>query len=177
MFNADPHPGNYLFHEDGGVTFLDFGCVKRFEPEHVATMLAMVRTAVDGDAEALLRLVGGAGFLDPADPPDPADLLGWFREQFEPLLAPQPFTYTPEYAAAVVQSEYSPFGRYSQVTRRLSLQPDYLMLTRIDLGVTAVLAGLHATGNWAAIREEWDCDAPAGTPLGELDIAFWDART
>ncbi|HVJ14842.1 MAG TPA: AarF/ABC1/UbiB kinase family protein, partial [Polyangiaceae bacterium] len=27
-FNADPHPGNYIFHDDGGVTFLDFGCVQ-----------------------------------------------------------------------------------------------------------------------------------------------------
>src|SRR3954452_11180419 len=32
MFNADPHPGNYLFHDDGTVTFLDFGCVKRATP-------------------------------------------------------------------------------------------------------------------------------------------------
>jgi predicted unusual protein kinase regulating ubiquinone biosynthesis (AarF/ABC1/UbiB family) len=24
-FNGDPHPGNYLFHRDGRVTFLDFG--------------------------------------------------------------------------------------------------------------------------------------------------------
>ena len=29
-FNGDPHPGNYLFHADGAVTFLDFGCVKYF---------------------------------------------------------------------------------------------------------------------------------------------------
>ena len=29
-FNGDPHPGNYLFHEDGTVTFLDFGLVKPF---------------------------------------------------------------------------------------------------------------------------------------------------
>ncbi|WP_345460382.1 AarF/ABC1/UbiB kinase family protein [Actinoallomurus oryzae] len=177
MFNADPHPGNYLFHEDGGVTFLDFGCVKRFEPRHVATMLAIVRAAVDGDAEALFRAASGAGLVDPADAPDPADLLAWFREQFEPLLAPQPFTYTPEYAEALIRSEYSPLGRYSQVTRKLSLQPEYLMITRIDLGVTAVLAGLRATGAWAAIRDEWDCDAPPGTPLGELDAAFWAART
>jgi predicted unusual protein kinase regulating ubiquinone biosynthesis (AarF/ABC1/UbiB family) len=28
-FNADPNPGNYLFHADGTVTFLDFGCVKQ----------------------------------------------------------------------------------------------------------------------------------------------------
>jgi predicted unusual protein kinase regulating ubiquinone biosynthesis (AarF/ABC1/UbiB family) len=28
MFNADPHPGNYLFSEGGVVTFLDYGCVQ-----------------------------------------------------------------------------------------------------------------------------------------------------
>ncbi len=27
LFNGDPHPGNYLFHGDGRVTFLDFGLV------------------------------------------------------------------------------------------------------------------------------------------------------
>jgi predicted unusual protein kinase regulating ubiquinone biosynthesis (AarF/ABC1/UbiB family) len=177
MFNADPHPGNYLFHQDGKVTFLDFGCVKHFAPEHVATMRAIVAAAVNGDAHALLLLLDGAGFIDPGNPPEPGDLLAWFREQFQPLIAPQPFTYTPQYAAAVVHSEFSPFGRYSAVTRRLSLQPNYLMITRIDLGVTAVLAELRATGNWAAIRAEWDCDAPAGTPLGRLDLAFWAEKT
>ena len=32
-FNGDPHPGNYLFSGDGIVTFLDFGLVKRYEPD------------------------------------------------------------------------------------------------------------------------------------------------
>jgi predicted unusual protein kinase regulating ubiquinone biosynthesis (AarF/ABC1/UbiB family) len=176
LFNADPHPGNYLFHEDGTVTFLDFGCVKHFTPEHVATMRGIVAASVDGDAPALFALLDGAGFIDPADPPEPGELLALFREQFVPLISPQPFTYTPEYAAAVVRSEFSLYGEHSAVTRRLSLQPDYLMITRIDLGVTSVLATLGATGPWAAIRAEWDCGGPPGSPLGELDMAFWEAK-
>ena len=32
MFNGDPHPGNYKFHHDGSVTFLDYGLVKRWSP-------------------------------------------------------------------------------------------------------------------------------------------------
>jgi predicted unusual protein kinase regulating ubiquinone biosynthesis (AarF/ABC1/UbiB family) len=176
LFNADPHPGNYLFREDGTVTFLDFGCVKHFTPEHVATMRGIVAASVDGDAPALYALLDDAGFIDPADPPDPGELLALFREQFVPLISPQPFTYTPEYAAEVVRSEFSLYGEHSAVTRRLSLQPDYLMITRIDLGVTSVLAGLGATGPWAAIRAEWDCDGPPGSPLGELDIAFWETK-
>jgi predicted unusual protein kinase regulating ubiquinone biosynthesis (AarF/ABC1/UbiB family) len=39
LLHADSHPGNYLFHEDGSVTFLDFGFVKRFRPEQIATHL------------------------------------------------------------------------------------------------------------------------------------------
>ncbi|HWW54376.1 MAG TPA: AarF/ABC1/UbiB kinase family protein, partial [Acidimicrobiales bacterium] len=55
IFNADPHPGNYLFHEDGTVTFLDFGCVKRFTPERVSVMSALVDAALACDAPALLE--------------------------------------------------------------------------------------------------------------------------
>lgn len=177
LFNADPHPGNYLFGDDGTVTFLDFGCVRRFTPDHVATMQGMVRASVDGDAEALFPLLLAAGFVDGADAPAPAELLAWFREQFTPLIAPQPFTYTPEYAAAVVQADYSPFGQFSGVTRRITLHPDYLMLTRIDLGLTAVLGALRSTGPWNGIHAEWDRDGPPATPLGELDAAFWKGRT
>ena len=36
-FNGDPHPGNYLFHPGGRVTFLDFGLVKHFADDEMAT--------------------------------------------------------------------------------------------------------------------------------------------
>ena len=45
-FNGDPHPGNYLFHGDGVVTFLDFGLVKRYEPDEVALFEELIRTMV-----------------------------------------------------------------------------------------------------------------------------------
>ena len=35
-FNGDPHPGNYLFHGDGRVTFLDFGLVGELRSAGVA---------------------------------------------------------------------------------------------------------------------------------------------
>src|SRR5207244_9411845 len=36
IYNADPHPGNYLVADDGAVTFLDFGCIRRFDPQMIA---------------------------------------------------------------------------------------------------------------------------------------------
>ncbi len=33
--HADPHPGNYLFNQDGTISLVDFGCVKYLKPEVV----------------------------------------------------------------------------------------------------------------------------------------------
>ena len=55
-FNGDPHPGNYLFHGDGTVTFLDFGLVKHFTADEMDTFESMVQAAAidhdDGDVPA-----------------------------------------------------------------------------------------------------------------------------
>src|SRR5207302_11508963 len=60
LFNADPHPGNYLFHDDGTVTFVDFGCVNRFTAERVSVMSALMDAALAGDAPGVLREIGRA---------------------------------------------------------------------------------------------------------------------
>ena len=44
-FNGDPHPGNYLFHRGGRVTFLDFGLVKHFSDDEMHTFIGMVKAA------------------------------------------------------------------------------------------------------------------------------------
>ena len=43
LFNADPHPGNYVFLGDGRVAFLDFGCVQDFPIEVPASFARMLR--------------------------------------------------------------------------------------------------------------------------------------
>lgn len=49
LFNADPHPGNYLFHDDGSVSFLDFGCVKWFGRGQSEMMNAIGRACLRDD--------------------------------------------------------------------------------------------------------------------------------
>lgn len=176
LFHADPHPGNYLFHLDGTVTFLDFGCVKRYSPAQVRRIQAMVNSIVDGDAAAAMDAFVGLGIFDPADAPDPEAALAWYRASLRSHVGPQPFTYTPEFAAAVVRDELSPFGPHRAVVTRASLDPAYVMLNRIQLGLTSVLGALHATGPWEAIRQEWDHGGPPSGACGELDQAFWAAR-
>ncbi|HYN95130.1 MAG TPA: AarF/ABC1/UbiB kinase family protein [Pilimelia sp.] len=171
-FNGDPHPGNFVFHPDGTVTFLDYGCVRRFTADQVAFMQWSVQAAVDGDAQALW-----AGFLDGSmmvrdGAPTPDALLAWFRESLRPCTDPQPFMYTSEHAAAVIRRMFSPYGPHRTVVRKVSMQPHYLLLMRIDLGVTSVLGTLRARANWEAIRREYDCGDPPSTRFGEQDSAY-----
>jgi predicted unusual protein kinase regulating ubiquinone biosynthesis (AarF/ABC1/UbiB family) len=172
QFNADPHPGNYLFHPDGTVTFLDFGCVKHFRSDQVQWMRTAVQAAIEGDAEGLLRKYTEGGFVNPADPPDAVGMLAWARESLAPVLRAQPFRYTPGFAAKLVDLEFSPRGPHSAVVQKLTLPGEYLALSRIDLGMTSVLATLGASSNWRGIREELDCDGPPATPYGELEFGF-----
>src|SRR5437764_2100555 len=78
-FNGDPHPGNYLFRPGGRVTFLDFGLVKLFRPEHITLYQAMVRAIVyEKDAAAFRRVVEGAGFLHRGAPLTDDEVVHYF---------------------------------------------------------------------------------------------------
>ena len=68
-FNGDPHPGNYLFHGGGRVTFLDFGLVKHFTLTELQPLMQMARSlCVDDQPEAFRRAMEDAGFLVPHAP-------------------------------------------------------------------------------------------------------------
>lgn len=55
MLHADPHPGNYLFEDDGRVGLVDFGCVKRLEEGWLATYARAALACMDGDDDAILE--------------------------------------------------------------------------------------------------------------------------
>jgi len=114
-------------------------------------MQRIVAAAVADDASALWNAFVEIGFLTAADAPTPAELLEWYRDKLQPLVSQQPFTYTPEFAASVVQGYFARRGATGSVLRRIELPREYVFLTRIDLGLTALLAELQATGPWAAI--------------------------
>jgi predicted unusual protein kinase regulating ubiquinone biosynthesis (AarF/ABC1/UbiB family) len=61
QFSGDPHPGNFLLMADGRVAFLDFGLFKRLDAEPVELELAAQRAVVEGDAEALHKLLAASG--------------------------------------------------------------------------------------------------------------------
>jgi predicted unusual protein kinase regulating ubiquinone biosynthesis (AarF/ABC1/UbiB family) len=61
--HADPHPGNYLFDDEGRVGLLDFGCVKRFDEFWIARYCRLALAAIDGDRSEALRQAREIGAL------------------------------------------------------------------------------------------------------------------
>ena len=163
MLNADPNPGNYLFHTDGSVTFLDFGCVRRYTARQIRTVQAVMQAIVDSDATQLLGVLSQAGYVDLTDPPDASALMAWMQETHTPIVAEQPYTYSTDFAATLRGSDLARSGRYADVISRMAIPPDFLAVVRVNLGLAGVLAGLGATGHWAAIHRE-HCGAAASGP-------------
>ncbi len=177
LFNGDPHPGNYLIEEDGRVAFLDYGSVKMFSRERFDRMREVDDSVVEDDRAAFLLALRNAGFLPPNVKVDEDLLFEWFQLYTRPILPPQPFTFTPEFAAEVLRSTTDPRSPYSDVLRYLNLPSDYLLLNRIQWGLNSVLARLGAEGPWRAIRDEFVIpDAPPATALGTMDAQWWAKR-
>ncbi|MEO2105039.1 MAG: AarF/ABC1/UbiB kinase family protein [Actinomycetota bacterium] len=174
LFNGDPHPGNYLFPGDGTVVFVDFGAVKAFSSETRSLIRRQLAPLWENDTAALMDVFDEAGFF-PGTRPDPERLMEWFRLFNRPVVDHEPFTYTAEFARAVITATSDPRGGYLDMIRKLNLPPDYLVLNRIQWGVNSILAMLGATNRWRSISEEFWFGAPPATPMGEEERPFIDA--
>lgn len=175
-FNADPNPGNYLFQTDGSVTFLDFGCVKRFDAGQVALGRDVVRAVMRQDAGSLWQILVEQGIFDATQGLRPEEILEWYSGTFQMLLAPQPFTYTPEVVAEAIRAEFSPTGTSGHLVRSASAVREFVWVLRIDMGLSSVLGELRATADWRSIQSEMDEGAPPTTAMGKAVAAFRAAR-
>jgi predicted unusual protein kinase regulating ubiquinone biosynthesis (AarF/ABC1/UbiB family) len=174
-FNGDPHPGNYLFHGQGRVSFLDFGLTKRFSVEDLSPLIDGVRfMVIDKDGERFRVAMERAGFLQTGAPVPTQTIVDRFGHFYGTVMNDAPMTITPEYASAIVKRFFdarSPLAPYSDVPRT------YVILQRINLGLYAVLGSLNATANWRRIAEEiWPfVSGPPSTPTGEAE-ARWERQ-
>ena len=172
LFNADPHPGNYFFTDDGTIWFLDFGLVKRFEAKEVDALRDRVAALRSGDDEAVIQAIIRHGWLRPNAPVDHRRVVELARLAALPLLDHRRFVYTREYMAKTIESMFSLDGPYGDVIRQMTLPRDQVILSRIQIGLGALFARLGAGNDWASILDEYLFDAPPSTPLGE-ESAGW----
>ncbi len=173
VFNGDPHPGNYRFHEDGSVTFLDFGLVKRWQPGELESLLPLIDPLIDGDHTTLMAAMIESGFLPVDHGLAPEPVWEYVSRPYVPYLD-EPFTFTSDFTADVLTTLLDRNGPYADVMNTLNMPPSFAVLDRVVWGMSALLGQLGATNRWRSILAEYRLDQPPATPLGVAE-AEWRA--
>jgi predicted unusual protein kinase regulating ubiquinone biosynthesis (AarF/ABC1/UbiB family) len=151
LFNADPHPGNYLFRPDGSIAFLDFGCVQPIGPDRLRQARQLHAAARRGDEAAfrehcvaILKTRGGS-YEQAA--------LAHSRASFEPLFA-SPFRVTREFVTGMMQSMFTLKEQLFAKDRSFVPLPDgILFMNRLQFGFYSVLARLDVSADYRAVEE------------------------
>jgi predicted unusual protein kinase regulating ubiquinone biosynthesis (AarF/ABC1/UbiB family) len=149
-FNADPHPGNYIFHRDGSISFLDFGCVQVLDTDHIGLARAIHIAALERDEPRFrrdaARLLGtrGGSYEQVA--------LDFSRACFEPLFA-SPFRIDRAYVGELAgRTKVLKAQMFAKDGSFVQLPPNMVFLNRLQFGFYSVLARLEVEADYAAIE-------------------------
>ncbi|MBK9258400.1 MAG: AarF/ABC1/UbiB kinase family protein [Polyangiaceae bacterium] len=153
MFNADPHPGNYIF-QDGQVVFLDFGCVQPIEDDRLELARNIHRAAMKKDehefreaAKLILNTRGGVYEKMATD---------YSRRCFEPLFN-SPYRITRSYVVTLVEGVKN--MKEAVLSKEngnfVQLPPGMLFINRLQFGFYSVLARLDVEVDYAAIEKRF----------------------
>jgi predicted unusual protein kinase regulating ubiquinone biosynthesis (AarF/ABC1/UbiB family) len=177
IFNGDPHPGNYKFHHDGSITFLDYGLVKRWSPgEWEGLKPTMDAIIVQRDPELLVREMEKSGFLKAGHGLDAGLVYGYVSSPYVPYLTDE-FTFTREWMRDTLGTILDVQGPHAPVIEQLNLPPSFVILDRVVWGVSAILGKLEAHGPWRGMLLEYTADGEPATDLGAAEAAWFANRS
>jgi predicted unusual protein kinase regulating ubiquinone biosynthesis (AarF/ABC1/UbiB family) len=175
-FNADAHPGNYVWMEDGRVAFLDYGMTKQLDHDQIELEIVAVRAVLDDDPEKLREALADLGFLSKPKRVDAERLMkhvravgGWYLEDRDVRI-------DSEYVMNVMTAVTDPRSEFYALMRRENLPANELMGRRMEFGVLAVLGQLEAERNWMRIGSEWWFDEEPATELGREERDYFESR-
>lgn len=149
-FNADPHPGNYLF-RDGSVVFLDFGCVQPIPDQNIRWARVMHKAAQDRDESAFAN-----GFMQllQARPGRLSKIaVAYTRLCFEPLWH-RPYRITRPYVVSIVErtKEMALEARKVDEDEFFAMPEDMLFVNRLQFGFYSVLARLDVEADYSGVE-------------------------
>ncbi|MFK7928100.1 MAG: ABC1 kinase family protein [Myxococcota bacterium] len=162
VLHADPHPGNYLFTEDGSVGLLDFGCVKRFDEFWIGRYCQIARHAIDGERALALYESREMGALTGKDK-KASEALWEFFDALAHHLRKGAFELGSEDDNIVEQMR--PEGRALGNHPSVRVPPDVIFLHRALGGIYSIAKRLHPTLDPGALFMEV-CDEAISRAAG-----------
>lgn len=158
LYNWDPHPGNYVFRRDGGLSMLDYGSTREFSLSFVRK-LATLSLAVHADErDALHVALVDLGMVREGKPYDFEAIRALLRSFFGPMLKDE--------VVAIERGQALPLRQVLDSKRKLlefQFPGELLFTFRIRFGLLSVLARLGARANWYRLERAFAEEALART--------------
>ena len=151
QFNADPHPGNYIFLDHGKVAFLDYGCVQVIDPHRREHALVIHRAALHRDDT---QFAIGVRNMIHAKPGRLAEMaVDYTRRCFEPLFE-APYKITQKYAAGLVDGmkDMALVARKIDASEFFPMPPEMVFINRLQFGFYSVLARLDVAVDYSGVE-------------------------
>jgi predicted unusual protein kinase regulating ubiquinone biosynthesis (AarF/ABC1/UbiB family) len=158
-FNADPHPGNYLFHADGKVTFLDFGCVQPIAEDLRRSAVKVHERALDKDEDGFRRAI--AQMMGTHGGRYEQAMQEYVRRCFEPVFS-SPFRLDHAYASSLFAGAKDfKKAMYARDGSFKAPPPGLALMNRLQFGFYSVLARLDVTVDYHTLERDFVAEAAA----------------
>ncbi len=174
-FDADPHPGNYLFDSGGRrVTFVDFGCVKSLPAPVLRSWRSFIRAGLEGDPAASREHALRLGFVDAGSDASGDRVVDALTRLYLPFGRDGPRRIPSLWSGMSLKDVLG--KQFAEVRQHLRVPKDLVFANRTLAGMYMVLSRLGATANWGRIAREYVCGESPSTPLGRAERAWADRR-
>lgn len=156
--HADPHPGNFLFRDDGTLGILDFGCVKVFPRSFRDDLLSLYRARMTGDTVAQNEAYDRLGML-PFDLDEEArvylsEVLDIFGGIIQSMYEHDTYDFSSGQLLARFQEVLPRFtGRDAFKHRRPIGSHHFVFVNRLLVGLLSMMTQLGATVDTRFARE------------------------
>ena len=143
LFNCDPHPGNYLFRDDGKIVFLDYGCTRRFPDDRRALWTQMCTAVHEDDPAELKRLAVEVGFVAEGVQYDYEGYRSLIRYLYGAYLLDAPYDF----------KNHKPDDTFRRMFTenpnlfKLDMPADCVFLNRISFGLVSLLSEIGSALN------------------------------
>ncbi len=143
VFNADPHPGNFLFYP-GKVAFIDFGCTRRFIPNFVKNWKKLICAVIEGDKNKLVDFSVKLGSVRRTQNLDVDYYLAMTQQIYLPFLKNEEFLFDTVYMKKTFDLLFvkNPNRNHMRMTE------EWIFLTRLIWGLSSTLSKMGAKSNW-----------------------------
>lgn len=146
--HGDPHPGNLLVDSDNRIILLDFGCVKRFEPETADMILKILNDCRRNDTSSAIERMKGMGFGQPDMRwPSVAAMNEYLNIILKPLLLDEDFELASFEVAPMIR-QY--MVKYPQIIK-LVPPAELLIYFRVLGGLKGLISRSKARVNFSAV--------------------------